>query len=213
MYRLVAVGLVNSAQSVILYVMFQPGVEPLASILLKAQNSDVIVKGVVSTVTSQNAEKFTLLGVDRESKVYRTALIQPEGIGRDFSAWVQEVTRQQFLFPPQHPGIGHAITHAKMIVIDPFSDDCKVITGSHNFSKSASENNDENFVVIHGNRAVAEAYAVACVATYEHYRWRAYVKEKSIANEPIWDHLSAIPAWQNEYLTDEVKKTLSLWCP
>jgi hypothetical protein len=207
------VDLVNSAQSVILYVMFQPGVEPLASILLKAQNSDVIVKGVVSTVTSQNAEKFTLLGVDRESKEYRTALIQPEGIGKDFSAWIKEVTRQEFLFPPPHPGVGHAITHAKMIVIDPFSNDCKVITGSHNFSKSASENNDENFVVVHGNRELAEAYAVACVATYEHYRWRAYVKEQSIANKPIWDHLSAMPAWQNEYLTDEVKKTLSLWCP
>jgi len=207
------IELVNSAQSVILYVMFQPGLEPLGSILLKAQNSEVIVKGVVSTVTSQNEENFTLLGVDRESRAYQTALIQPEGIGKDFSAWVEEVTRQQFLFPPQHPGVGHAITHAKMIVIDPFSDDCKVISGSHNFSKSASEKNDENFVVIRGNRAVAEAYAVACVATYEHYRWRAYVKEKSLANEPFWDHLGTTDAWQSECLSDEVKKTLSLWCP
>ena len=207
------IELVNSAQSVILYVMFQPGPEPLGSIMLKAQNSDVIVKGVVSTVTSQNVENFTLLGIDKESKEYRTALIQPEGIGKDFSAWMQEVTRQEFLFPPQHPGIGHAITHAKMIVIDPFSDNCKVITGSHNFSKSASEKNDENFVVIRGMRAVAEAYAVACLATYEHYRWRAYVKEKSLAHEPVWDHLSASPDWQNGRLTVELKRALSLWCP
>jgi len=206
------IELVNSAQNVILYVMFQPGPQPLASILLKAQDPQIIVKGVVSTVTSTNEEQFTTLGVDRESKTYKTALIQPEGIGHDFSAWVQEVTRQEFLFPQEHPGIGHAITHAKMIVIDPFSDDCKVITGSHNFSKSASERNDENFVVIHGNRALAEAYAVACLATYDHYRWRAYVKEKSIAHEPVWDHLSATDAWQ-ERLTDEAKKTLSVWCP
>ena len=207
------IELVNSAQSVILYVMFQPGPEPLTSIMVKAHNSDVIVKGVVSTVTSQNEENFALFGIHKETKEYRTALIQPEGIGKDFSSWVQEVTREQFLFPIQHPGIGHAITHAKMIVIDPFSDDCKVITGSHNFSKSASEKNDENFVVIHGNRAVAEAYAVACLATYEHYRWRAYVKEKSIANEPVWDHLSASPDWQSDCLTNEVKQVLSLWCP
>lgn len=207
------IELVNSAQSMILYVMFQPGPQPLATILLKAQNSDVAVKGVVSTVTSQNEEKFTTLGVDRTSKEYQTALIQPEGIGKAFSAWVAEVTRQQFLFPPQHPGIGHAITHAKMIVIDPFSEDCKVITGSHNFSKSASQNNDENFLVIHGNRSLAEAYAVACLATYEHYRWRAYVQEKAKANEPVWDHLSASPDWQAECLTAEVKQTLALWCP
>ena len=44
------IELVNNAQSVILYVMFQPGAEPLASVLLKAQTSNVIVKGVVSTV-------------------------------------------------------------------------------------------------------------------------------------------------------------------
>lgn len=207
------IDLVNNAQSVILYVMFQPGPEPLSSIMLKAQNPDIIVKGVVSTVTSLNEENFALLGIDKESKEYRTALIQPEGIGKNFSAWVEEVTRQQFLFPSQHPGIGHAITHAKMIVIDPFSDDCKVITGSHNFSKAASEKNDENFVVIHGKRAVAEAYAVACLATYEHYRWRAYVKEKSLANEPVWDHLSASPDWQDGRLTEELKRSLSLWCP
>jgi hypothetical protein len=207
------IELVNSAQSVILYIMFQPGPQPLASILLKAQEPNMVVKGVVSTVTSTNEEQFALLGVDKESKQYKTALIQPEGIGKSFSAWVEEVTRLQFLTTPQNPGIGHAITHAKMIVIDPLSDNCKVITGSHNFSKAASEKNDENFVVIHGNKALAEAYSVACLATYEHYRWRAYVKEKTEAGEPIWDHLSDSAAWQNQCLSDAVKQTLSLWCP
>ena len=207
------IDLVNGAQSVILYVMFQPGPQPLASILLRAQDPDLVVKGVVSTVGANNEEQFSLLGIDRESKEYQTALVQPEGIVKSFSAWLEEVTRFEFLTTNHHVGIGHAITHAKMIVIDPFSDNCKVITGSHNFSKSASERNDENFVVIHGNRALAEAYAVACLSTYEHYRWRAYVKERSDADEPIWDHLSDSSAWQEECLTDAVKQTLSLWCP
>ncbi|HZE68962.1 MAG TPA: phospholipase D-like domain-containing protein [Pyrinomonadaceae bacterium] len=207
------IELVNSAQSIILYIMFQPGLQPLASILLRAQEPNMVVKGVVSTVTSTNQEQFTLLGVDRESKEYKTALIQPEGIGKSFSAWVEEVTRREFLTTDHHEGIGHAITHAKMIVIDPFSDNCKVITGSHNFSKAASEKNDENFVVIHGNKALAEAYSVACLATYEHYRWRAYVKEQFQAGLPIWDHLSASPEWQEQCLSDGVKQTLSLWCP
>jgi hypothetical protein len=207
------IDLINSARSVILYVMFQPGPQPLGSILVRAQNEpDIVVKGVVSTV-GNFGEQFSLLGIDRKSKEYQTALIQPEGIVTDFSAWVKEVTRVEFLTTEEHPGIGHAITHAKMIVIDPFSDDCKVITGSHNFSKSASEKNDENFVVIHGNRRLAEAYAVACLSTYEHYRWRAYVKEKAAANQPMWDHLSDSPAWQEQCLTAAVKKTLSLWCP
>jgi hypothetical protein len=207
------IQLVNSAKSIILYVMFQPGAEPLTSIMVRAKQANMIVKGVVSTVSSTNEEKFELLGVGKESKVYQTSLVQPEGIVKDFSAWVKEVTRFQFLTTEHNEGIGHAITHAKMIVIDPFSDDCKVITGSHNFSKAASEQNDENFVVIHGNKALAEAYSVACLATYEHYRWRAYVKDKSEAGEPIWDHLSDSAEWQNQSLSDGVKQTLSLWCP
>ena len=53
-----------------------------------------------------------------------------------------------------------AIVHAKAIVIDPFSDNCAVITGSHNFSTSGSERNDENLVIVRGNTKLAQAYAV-----------------------------------------------------
>lgn len=205
------VDLVNNAQECILYVMFQPGTEPLQSILLRAQN--IYARGVVSTVTANNNEAFTLKGVGPGTKAYETALIQPEGIAKTFSVWVEEVTRSQFLFPPENPGIGHAITHAKMIVIDPFSANCKVVTGSHNFSISASEQNDDNFVVISGNQKLAEAYAVACMATYAHYRWRAYVAEQAAAGKTIWDHLDSDDTWQSRNLTAAQKLHLKLWCP
>lgn len=100
-----------------------------------------------------------------------------------------------------------------MIVIDPFSDHSKVITGSHNFSKSASIANDENFVVIRNNRKLAEHYAVACMAMYNHYRWRAYLKEKFDAGEDIWSHLSDDPKWQSDYLrSNQLMKQLKTWC-
>jgi phosphatidylserine/phosphatidylglycerophosphate/cardiolipin synthase-like enzyme len=205
------IDLVNSAQQCILYVMFQPGIEPLQSILSKA--GSIYVRGVVSTVTSQANEAFTLKGVGSGTKAYETALIQPDGIKKSFAAWAEEVTREQFLYPPQNPGIGHAITHAKMFVIDPFGPDCRVVTGSHNFSGAASEQNDENFVVIRENRRLAEAYAVACMSTYAHYRWRAYVRDKMAAGEEIWDHLDKNPAWQDGRLTAPQKSHQRIWCP
>ena len=205
------IGLVNSAQDCILYVMFQPGTEPLASILAKAQN--IYVRGVVSTVTPQANEAFSLKGVGPGTKGYETGLVQPDGIGRTFGWWTKEVTRNQFLFPNFNPGIGHAITHAKMFVIDPFGPNCKVVTGSHNFSVAASEGNDENFVVISGNQQLAEAYAVACMATYAHYRWRAYVKDKMDAGQEIWDHLNKADVWQGSRLTPSEKQHVQLWCP
>lgn len=195
----------------ILYVMFQPGPDPLADIVKKS--AEIYVRGVVSTVTADNREKFTLRGIDVESHEYETSLVQPEGIVKSFSDWVAEVTRSQFLFPNQNPGVGHAITHSKMIVIDPFFDACKVITGSHNFSGAASEGNDDNFVVVYDNRPLAEAYSVACLATYEHYAWRAYVKKQFDEGKLPWSHLSSDPAWQGRYLSVPRKTHLSIWCP
>jgi phosphatidylserine/phosphatidylglycerophosphate/cardiolipin synthase-like enzyme len=188
--------------------MFQPGPDPLTSILQRA--GDCYVRGVVSTVLPSNQEKFELSGVT--GKEYQTALVQPEGIGEDFSAWIKEVTRAEFLYPLKNPGIGHAITHAKMIVIDPLSDDCVVVTGSHNFSGSASEQNDENLVIIRGDRALAEAYSVACLSTYRHYRWRAFVKDMVDQGKQPWDHLSALPGWQGKYLTADRRQHLATWC-
>ena len=69
---------------------------------------------------------------------------------------------------------GHAIVHDKIMVVDPFSDDCLVVTGSHNLGNKASYNNDENLVMIRANRAIAEAYATHVADVFEHYRWRWY---------------------------------------
>jgi hypothetical protein len=186
------VELVKGAKESVLYVMFQPGDEPLNTIM--GLPGDIMVKGVVSTITKDRVdsfgnESFTLHGNGGET--HESRLVVPEGIPHDFAYWLKEVNRGSFLH-----NVGFAITHSKMIVIDPLSDDCVVITGSHNFSKSASQKNDENFVVIRGNKKLAEAYSVACLSTYAHYRWRAYVKEKEEAGEKIWSHLSTEASWQ-----------------
>lgn len=202
--------LVDNAKNVILYVMFQPGKEPLTSIINRLDDPNLYIKGIVSTLLPTIAEGFDLTAAG-VIKRYQTALIQPEGVQKDFSYWIKEVTRSEFL-SYNKPGIGYAITHTKMIVIDPFDDDCKVITGSHNFSNSASQQNDENFIVVNGNKEMAEQYSVACLSIYNHYRWRAYIKEKLDAGENIWSNLSDTPDWQSYYLTDSIKKQIAVWC-
>jgi phosphatidylserine/phosphatidylglycerophosphate/cardiolipin synthase-like enzyme len=44
--------------------------------------------------------------------------------------------------------------HHKVIVIDGET----VVTGSYNFSKNAETRNNENLLIIKGNREIAEAY-------------------------------------------------------
>lgn len=53
-----------------------------------------------------------------------------------------------------------ALEHAETIVIDPLSDVCVVITRSHNFSVSASEENGESLAIVRGTR-LGQVYALA----------------------------------------------------
>lgn len=58
--------------------------------------------------------------------------------------------------------------------------EAKLITGSHNFSDSASRKNDENFLVVRKNADLALKYSVAINAVYDHYRWRALLAQGKI---------------------------------
>jgi phosphatidylserine/phosphatidylglycerophosphate/cardiolipin synthase-like enzyme len=102
----------------------------------------------------------------------RDSTLLPAGVPADNTpSWaLEEFTRKMFF-----PAGLMAIVHSKTVVIDPFSDNCVVVTGSHNFSEAASEKNDENLVVIRGNKPLAQAYAVHIQGVYDHYSWRAFL--------------------------------------
>lgn len=46
-----------------------------------------------------------------------------------------------------------------------------VVTGSHNFSKSVSSKNDENLLIIKGNKSLAQAYEVNILSVCDHYEF------------------------------------------
>jgi phosphatidylserine/phosphatidylglycerophosphate/cardiolipin synthase-like enzyme len=99
-------------------------------------------------------------------------------------------------------------------VIDPWTDKAAVVTGSHNFSASASKSNDENFVVIRGNPALAEAYAVNCLAVYDHYRWRKYIADCAAQHRKPWSHLSSDADWLARYGASPARRAmLKYWLP
>lgn len=97
-------------------------------------------------------------------------------------------------------GIG-AIIHDKLVVVDPRSDDCHVILGSHNLGFKASYSNDENLLVVSGDRALAEAYAVHILDVYDHYRFRAIETERKRKGKKGWTgFLATDDAWQDGYV-------------
>ncbi len=96
-----------------------------------------------------------------------------------------------------------------MLVIDGLMNDCVVVTGSHNFSRSASASNDENLLAVRGDRLLAERYLVEISSVYEHYRWRAYLRE----HNGVRSGLDPTPAWQNRKLDATELARMAAWVP
>src|SRR5947209_13672198 len=115
---------------------------------------------------------------------------------------------------------GHAIIHDKIVVIDPMSEtDCVVITGSHNQGFKASYANDENMLILRGNKPLALAYTTHVLDIYDHYKFRAVLEQQKrdamLAGKPAPKRptgkgfLQTKDTWQDPYLSGEKGKELA----
>src|SRR5262249_39953204 len=189
----------------ILFLMFMPGASGLFStVAARSGEPNLYVRGVVSELPRGRGDESEV-DVSMINGPVHTPLhldiVQPEGVQHALAKFAAEVTHKQFL-----AGIGHAIIHSKVVVIDPFSADPVVITGSHNFSASASSKNDENFIIIRGDHTLAEAYAVNIIAAYQHYRWRARLAQDDKPFNGTKDN----DTWQAPLLASQ-RRDLQFW--
>lgn len=209
---------IGAATQSILFLMFAPGTDGLLQPVLRAKENkpDLYVIGVINDENvsktqgsgdARTTSRIDLIGADFRRQ-FPLTVFQPEGLEHPMANLVEEVTRQQFFGPSmQAPTVGHAAIHAKVLVIDAFTDHPVVITGSHNFSKSASEHNDENLLVIEGDRALARRYAVAINSVYEHFRFREYEH----ATGQAIDGLVTDDTWQARKQTRALAMQQAFW--
>jgi phosphatidylserine/phosphatidylglycerophosphate/cardiolipin synthase-like enzyme len=177
-------GLMEQAKEAILFLVFQPG-EP--SIVDKAAevanaNPNLFVRGAATDPKAVN--NFDTLLVHRTGEV-PVQVVAASAVTDQFSSWQKELLTA-----------GHAIIHDKIVVIDPMSADCVVVTGSHNLGYRASCNNDENLLIVRGQQGLAQAYAVHVMDVYDHYRFR-YLLQKQ--GDQTFSGLDPTDAWQNKY--------------
>jgi phosphatidylserine/phosphatidylglycerophosphate/cardiolipin synthase-like enzyme len=74
--------------------------------------------------------------------------------------------------------------HNKFMLIDPLSDDPIVIGGSANFSDASTNKNDENMLLVRGNRRVADIYFGEFVRLFSHFSFRESLKFRKPDNPP-----------------------------
>ncbi len=228
--------LIDGARQAVLFLAFDPGNNSIldAAGRALAKNPDLFVRGALTS--AQRANKFSEAlhqggGADAgeegqaasepqptikvvgepgkpKKKGAKLPSAQPDwravpagAVTKDdaFGLWEAELAKY-----------GFAIIHNKIVVIDPFSDNCTVVTGSHNLGFRASHNNDENMVIIRGHRGLAEAYACHVLDLYDHYAWRFLLKEHpDVFGKP----LAADDRWQERYIVgpDEKSPELRFW--
>ncbi len=85
--------------------------------------------------------------------------------------------------------------HAKTIVTDPFGDNPRVLIGSANFSKPSCKDNDENAVLIEGDRRLAAVVATEFMRMYDHYKSRFFIDKLRTLGVPSDLHLRPDSSW------------------
>jgi phosphatidylserine/phosphatidylglycerophosphate/cardiolipin synthase-like enzyme len=200
---------VMSAKNAVLFLAFIPGTPSIVDFAAAAQkaNKDLFVRGCLTSPDAAGNFYYDLRGTSppkRQKGVKSPAapqdarVISANALGKDVpEGWQKELLNA-----------GYAVTHDKIVVIDPFADDCVVVTGSHNLGFQASYNNDENLVIIEGNKKLAMAYATHVLDVYDHFSWRWSVNQGTSADA----HLKTTPdAWLQWYFDAQGKvKTAQL---
>ncbi|MCX6562765.1 MAG: phospholipase D-like domain-containing protein [Candidatus Aminicenantes bacterium] len=194
---------IRKASKGVLFLVFNPGSPSIVKEIKettqkrKTEGKYLFVRGAISDAATARASAVRIYS--------RSVLTAPDalitgvgGIPDDFGYWVKELYK-----------LGHAVIHDKLIVIDPFSKDSVVITGSHNLGYKASYMNDENMVIIRGNRQVAEAYATHVLDVVNHFRWRYKLQglAEEDRTEDAWSDLEDDDRWQDFYYRTNMLKS------
>ena len=231
--------LIDGAKQAVLFLAFDPGNNSILDRagLALAKNPDLFVRGALTS--PQRATNFsaalhsggaadtdedeegtpvtpdgvTVVGEPGKPKKKGKKGLDPSEFKPDFRAVPAGAidNDDKFgAFEAEMRKFGFAIIHNKIVVIDPFSDDCAVVTGSHNLGFRASHNNDENMVIIRGHKGLAEAYACHVLDLYDHYAFRFFLKNHpEIFGRP----LQPDDTWQERYIIgkDEKSPELRFW--
>ena len=99
--------------------------------------------------------------LDADNNVYQASGSE---LQTTLGQWVVETDTRKL-------GLNHhvAFIHCKFLLHDPLGADPIVATGSANFSKASTNDNDENMVIVRGDRRVADIYFTEFNRLFNHY--------------------------------------------
>jgi phosphatidylserine/phosphatidylglycerophosphate/cardiolipin synthase-like enzyme len=169
--------LIEKAKESVLYLVFNPGSPSIINKIKETAaqrpaNKPLFVRGAVSDAKIAASVTTNIVSSD--------ILKNPDTYYFDRVTGVAAIPGPFSYFEAELLKIGFATIHDKLLVIDPFSDNSVVITGSHNLGYAASYKNDENMVIIKKDKDIAQAYAAHILDIVNHFKWRYKLQDKII---------------------------------
>jgi len=80
---------------------------------------------------------------------------------------------------------GHIFfVHTKFLLVDPLGNDPLVFSGSANFSSNSLLNNDENMLLVRGNKRIADIYLTEFDRLLRHFLFRDIAAEQQRGGDP-----------------------------
>jgi phosphatidylserine/phosphatidylglycerophosphate/cardiolipin synthase-like enzyme len=111
-----------------------------------------------------------------------------------FDRWVKE----------QLTGLNSHVrfVHTKFMLADPLGPDPLIITGSANFSEASTTANDENMLLIRGNKRVADMYLGEYMRLWNHYAFREWAARQPKPSQAKFRFLDDRSQWWQGYFGD-----------
>jgi hypothetical protein len=182
-------GFVEGAQQVLCGEVFYPGNPSVVQWFAEQWDKKPSLYAFM-TVSTPDA----LRGVKAKRRKGRPPLFTiATGREKDFADFVKELLKL-----PE----AHAITHGKIIVIDPWGPVPVVIFGSDNLGAKASYGNDENGVIVIGNKRLAQFVFVNMFDINKHFAGRSAARASDYSKKQSgWTgKLSTSDSWQTGWL-------------
>jgi phosphatidylserine/phosphatidylglycerophosphate/cardiolipin synthase-like enzyme len=122
-----------------------------------------------------------------------------EAAGSEFATtvgkWMVETDARRLGF-----AVNVAFIHCKFLLHDPLGSDPIVVSGSANFSAASTDDNDENMIIVRGDKRIADIYFTEFNRLFNHYYFR-FIASKTANDPPSGGSLSLVEddSWLASY--------------
>ena len=183
---------IEAAKLGVLFLVFSAGAPSILQQLREVETARALrgepffVRGAISDAKTAREFADTRVFNDSARKRGNRIVTGIGGVRDPFAFWQAELAK-----------LGHAVIHDKVLVVDPFTPDSIVVTGSHNLGFKASYSNDENLCVIRGNAGIAHAFTAHVLDIVNHYNWRFKLQREG--PDRAFKDLEDDDRWQDKY--------------